>query len=177
MVHCCYTHEKDQAQYALCDWCVFKKYKLIRFFYNFALECESSERLFFLLCFVLYFCFYKEEGQSHLFEFNRLDAKFLKELSFSKRVLSNRYYQSKNLAFTNWLSLVMISETGGTQQCQVSCSSVACTASLMSGMRGPFSHHLGNQIKVVAVAIRAAETINCVSYCPSRSSSLTKIKL
>ena len=25
MVHGCYTHEKDQALYALCDWCVFKK--------------------------------------------------------------------------------------------------------------------------------------------------------
>ena len=26
-MHDCYTHQKDQAQYALSDWCVFKRHK------------------------------------------------------------------------------------------------------------------------------------------------------
>ena len=44
MVPGCHTHEKDQAQYALCDWCVFKRHNEYNFC-NLALECESLENL------------------------------------------------------------------------------------------------------------------------------------
>ena len=43
-----YTHKKDKAQYALCDWCVFKRHNW-HDFSIFALECELSGRLLFLL--------------------------------------------------------------------------------------------------------------------------------
>ena len=38
MLHDCYTHKKNQAKCALCDWCVVKRYYL-QDFCNFALEC------------------------------------------------------------------------------------------------------------------------------------------
>ena len=45
-----YIKLKDQAQYALCDWCVFKRHNRHDFFFfNFALKCELSEHLLFLL--------------------------------------------------------------------------------------------------------------------------------
>ena len=51
MVHGCYTHWKDQAQYALCDLCVFKRHNLY-YFCNFTLECESSECLLLVIWFI-----------------------------------------------------------------------------------------------------------------------------
>ena len=45
-------HEQAQAQYTLCELCVFKRHNKYKFF-NFARECESSESVFFLLMKIL----------------------------------------------------------------------------------------------------------------------------
>ena len=50
MVHGYCTLLKDQAQYALCDWCKFERITNTIFFsFNFVLECELCELLLFLL--------------------------------------------------------------------------------------------------------------------------------
>ena len=49
MVHGCYTHEKDQAQYALCDWRVFKGRNQHRFS-SLAADRESFKPFLIQLC-------------------------------------------------------------------------------------------------------------------------------
>ena len=50
MVHVCYRHQRDQAQYALCDLCAFRRHDY-HDFCNLALECELFERFLVLLFF------------------------------------------------------------------------------------------------------------------------------
>ena len=61
MVHGFYVHQKDQTQYASCDWCVSKRHNW-HDFCNFALECESEHLLFIFIC-----CFNYFEWESFFF--------------------------------------------------------------------------------------------------------------